>query len=111
MKIYVGNLGFNATEEQIRKLFAQHGQVQDAYIVKERGTEKPRGFAFVMMPDGLQAKAAIAALKGYELDGRSLAVSEAKSKAAESAPRPGRRGSRPGYAGRSGRVGNRRMPR
>ena len=112
MKIYVGNLSFNVTEVQIRELFAQYGAVQDAYLVKERGTDKPRGFAFVMMPNDLQAKAAIMALKGHELDGQPLTVTEAKTKASEAAPRPGRRRSnRPGYAGRSGRVGNRRMPR
>lgn len=111
MKIYVGNLSCEVTENQIHDLFAQHGQVQDAYIIKERGTEKSRGFAFVMMPDGVEAKAAITALKGHEFEGQLLTVSEAKSKGTGIKPQPDRRINRPRYTARSGNARNRHTPR
>jgi RNA recognition motif-containing protein len=76
-RIYVGNLPFNATEDEVRDLFARHGSVQSVSIVNDRETGRPRGFAFVEMDDG-DADAAIRALDGAQLGGRSLKVNEAR---------------------------------
>lgn len=75
-KIYVGNLPFSSTEEQVRDLFSQHGTVTSVSLVTDRSTGRPRGFGFVEMENG--ADAAIAALNEYELDGRNLNVNEAR---------------------------------
>ena len=78
-KIYVGNLPFSATEEQIRELFSKHGTVQSVSLVNDRETGRPRGFGFVEISDeGLEP--AIKALNGYEMDGRALKVNEAQDK-------------------------------
>jgi RNA recognition motif-containing protein len=75
-KIYVGNLPFSATEDQVRDLFAQHGSVASVSLVTDRETGRPRGFGFVEMDDG--AEAAISALNNVEMDGRTLNVNEAR---------------------------------
>jgi len=76
-KIYVGNLAFSTTEDSLRDLFAQHGQVESASIITDRDTGRPRGFAFVEMdPSG--ADAAIEALDQTEFEGRKLTVNMAK---------------------------------
>lgn len=80
MKIYVGNLSFDTTEEALHDLFAQHGAVEEVHMVTDRDTGRPRGFAFVTMPNSNEAQAAIAALNGTDLDGRSLNVNEARPK-------------------------------
>jgi cold-inducible RNA-binding protein len=82
MKIYVGNLSFDTTETKLRELFEQHGQVTSASLVMDRDTGRPRGFGFVEMADAAQAQAAIGALNGSPLDGRSLNVNEARPKPA-----------------------------
>ena len=74
-KLYVGNLPFTATEDQIRDLFAEHGTVESVSVVTDRDTGRPRGFGFVEM-DG--ADAAIDALNGREFDGRTLTVNVAR---------------------------------
>ena len=79
MKIYVGNLSFDTNEDSLRNAFAEHGDVEDVTVITDRETGRPRGFAFVNMPDSA-ARAAIDALNGKELDGRTLKVSEAKAK-------------------------------
>ncbi len=79
MKIYVGNLSFDTNEDSLRSAFAEHGDVEDVTVITDRETGRPRGFAFVNMPDSA-ASAAIDALNGKELDGRTLKVSEAKAK-------------------------------
>ncbi len=79
MKIYVGNLSFDTNEDSLRNAFAAHGDVEDVTVITDRETGRPRGFAFVNMPDSA-ARAAIDALNGKELDGRTLKVSEAKAK-------------------------------
>ena len=79
MKIYVGNLSFDTTEDTLRDAFAAHGEVQDVAVITDRDTGRPRGFAFVTMPDSA-ARAAIEALNGKELDGRTLNVNEARAK-------------------------------
>jgi RNA recognition motif-containing protein len=78
MKIYVGNLSFNTSEQQLRELFEAHGAVASATLVMDRDTGRPRGFGFVEMNDDAQAKAAMAALHGKNVDGRDLTVNEAK---------------------------------
>jgi RNA recognition motif-containing protein len=78
-KIYVGNLPFSATEEQVRTLFSQHGTVQSVNLISDRETGRPRGFGFVEISDnGLEP--ALKALNGYEMDGRALKVNEAQDK-------------------------------
>jgi RNA recognition motif-containing protein len=78
--IFVGNLDFGATESSIRSLFEQYGTVDRVNVVTDRDTGRSRGFAFVEMSDSAQAERAIASLNGYQLDGRSLNVNEARPK-------------------------------
>ena len=75
-KIYVGNLPFSASEDQVRNLFSTHGEVTSVAIITDRETGRPRGFGFVEMESG--AEAAIETLNGTEMDGRNLNVNEAK---------------------------------
>ncbi|NGX15038.1 RNA-binding protein [Wenzhouxiangella sp. XN24] len=83
--IYVGNLPFTATEEEVRGLFSPFGDVQSVKIVSDRETGRPRGFGFVEMPDA-DADNAIKALEGHEMGGRALKINEARPRA----PRPPR---------------------
>lgn len=78
MKIYVGNLSFSTTEEQLREKFAEYGEVEEVTVVTDRYTGRSRGFGFVTMPNSEEAKAAIEALNSLELDGRPLNVNEAR---------------------------------
>jgi RNA recognition motif-containing protein len=78
MKLYVGNLSFETTENDLQDLFEQHGQVSETSLMMDRMTGKSRGFAFITMNDDTQAKAAMAALNGKELNGRALNVNEAR---------------------------------
>ena len=78
MNIFVGNLAFSATEEDLRQLFEQYGTVEKAQIIMDRDTGRARGFGFVEMPDSREARAAIAGLQGKELAGRVVNVNEAK---------------------------------
>jgi cold-inducible RNA-binding protein len=77
MKIYVGNLSFQTSEQQLSAAFEGHGPVQSANLVMDRETGRPRGFGFVEMADD-DARKAIDAMNGMELDGRQLTVNEAK---------------------------------
>ena len=77
-KIYVGNLPFSSTEDELRGVFAQHGDVQSVNVITDRDTGRPRGFAFVEMADAASASSAIQALDGSELGGRNLRVNEAR---------------------------------
>jgi cold-inducible RNA-binding protein len=79
--IFVGNLDITATEQQLRELFAAHGAVETVTLVKDRDTGEPRGMAFVEMAQAMEAKGAIAALDGHELNGRPMRVNEARAKA------------------------------
>ena len=81
MKIYVGNLSYEANEDALRELFAKFGQVDEVAIITDRQTGKARGFAFVTMPDSGQGQAAITGLNGSQFDGRALVVNEARPKA------------------------------
>lgn len=86
MNIYVGNLSFKASEDDLRDAFSAFGQVDSAAIIKDRVTGRSRGFGFVEMPNNDEANAAITGLNGQELMGRNLTVNEAR-------PRGERRGS------------------
>ena len=90
--IYVGNLPFSATEDQLRDLFAAYGEVDSARVMTDRETGRPRGFGFVKMNDA-EAEAAIKALDGKDFGGRNLRVNEAEERK-PSGPRPARTGSR-----------------
>jgi len=79
MNIYVGNLSFSTTEEDLRQLFVQFGQVDAVSIIKDKFTGRSRGFGFVEMPDSSQAQAAIAEMNGKDLGGRGLKVNEARA--------------------------------
>jgi cold-inducible RNA-binding protein len=86
MKLYVGNLSFETTENDLQDLFEKHGAVNEVHLMMDRMTGKSRGFAFVTMNDDTQAKAAISALNSHELNGRALNVNEARPR--EERPRP-----------------------
>src|SRR5512138_719821 len=77
-KLFVGNLSFNTTENDLRDAFAAHGTVVEANIVTDRATGRPRGFAFVTMGSPEEAQKAIDAMNGATLDGRNLTVNEAR---------------------------------
>ena len=80
MKIYVGNLSFDTTEDSLRELFGQHGDVDEVSIVTDRDTGRSRGFSFVTMTNDGQAQAAMSALNGTDLDGRALNVNAARAR-------------------------------
>ena len=77
-KLFVGNLSFNVTENDLQDAFAAHGTVTEANLMMDRMTNRPRGFGFVTMSTPEEAQKAIAALNGQELDGRALTVNVAK---------------------------------
>lgn len=77
-KLYVGGLPYSATETQLTSLFAEHGTVESARVIADKFTGQSRGFGFVEMSTAEEAKAAITALNGSQMDGRSLTVNEAK---------------------------------
>ncbi|HXF93883.1 MAG TPA: RNA-binding protein [Nitrospiraceae bacterium] len=77
-KIYVGGLPYSTTEQQLSELFAAHGNVQSARIITDKFTGQSRGFGFVEMATDEEARAAIAALHGTQLGGRTLTVNEAR---------------------------------
>jgi RNA recognition motif-containing protein len=78
--IFVGNLSFSSTEQDIRRLFEAYGQVDRVNIVTDRDSGQPRGFGFVEMSDNSEGDRAIAALNGHEVGGRALNVNEARPK-------------------------------
>jgi len=77
-KIYVGNLPFSATEDEIREKFEEFGSVMSVNLITDRDTGRPRGFGFVEMENGEEADASISALDQTEMDGRKLNVNEAR---------------------------------
>jgi RNA recognition motif-containing protein len=80
MNIYVGNLSYNVTEDNLRQTFEAFGQVTTATIIKDKYSGQPRGFGFVEMPDQAEAQTAIKNLNGKELLGRQLNVNEAHAR-------------------------------
>ena len=102
VKIYVGNMSFNTSEDELRTAFAEHGSVDEVAVITDRDTGRPRGFAFVTMPDS-DARSAIEAMNGKELDGRTLVVNEAHEKGGRGGGGGGGRG-----RGGGGRGGDRR---
>jgi RNA recognition motif-containing protein len=91
VNIFVGNLAFSATDQDLRQLFEQYGVVDKVNLITDRETGRPRGFGFVEMPDSRAAQAAITGLQGKELAGRAITVNEAKPRE----PREPRRSPRP----------------
>ena len=98
MKLYVGNLSFNTSSEDLRDLFSQAGTVETANVVEDRDTGRSRGFGFVEMATKEEGEAAIAQFNGKEFGGRNLTVNEAR-------PREERGGGRGGYGGGGNRGG------
>ena len=83
-KLYVGNLPFSATENDLESIFAQYGKLDSLTIVRDRESGQPRGFAFVEYGDDAAAEAAIAATNGMQVGGRALMVNEARPQAPRS---------------------------
>src|SRR5512138_2420876 len=78
VKLFVGNLSFEVRDEDLRSAFEPFGQIESAAVVRERGSSQSRGFGFVEMPSRTEAQAAIEAMNGKELLGRTLSVNEAR---------------------------------
>ena len=78
MNIYIGNIPFSATADDLRQLFEPYGEVETVKLITDRETGRPRGFGFVTMPDAREAKAAISGLSNSAIAGRSLRINEAK---------------------------------
>ncbi len=79
-KLYVGNLPFSVTEDELRDLFARHGEVQSVNVIMDRETGRPRGFGFIEMGDSSAASDAMRALDGSDLGGRNIKVNEAQDR-------------------------------
>ena len=111
MKLYVGNLSFQTSSEDLQQLFAQAGTVESASVVEDRDTGRSRGFGFVEMSVNAEAQTAITELDGREWNGRALKVNEALPKGEGGGGRGGRPGGGGGGGGRGGFGGKRREPR
>ncbi len=98
MKLYVGNLSFQTSNDDLKQLFSQAGTVESASVVEDRDTGRSRGFGFVEMATKEEGEAAIAQFNGQEFAGRALTVNEAR-------PREDRGGGRGGYGGNRGGGG------
>jgi RNA recognition motif-containing protein len=111
-KLYVGNLNYNTTEEELREVFGEDGrQVQEVAIIMDRETGRPRGFAFVTMATEADAQAAIDALNGQNLGGRTIKVNESQDRRGpRNGAGGGHRGGRGGGGG-GGRGGRDRFER
>ncbi len=96
MNIYVGNLAFTVSGEDLKRTFETFGQVASADVIRDRYSNQSKGFGFVEMPSSSEAEAAISALNGKELNGRTLTVSEAR-------PKTNNKNRGGGFAGSGGR--------
>ena len=105
-KLFVGNLSFNVTENDLQDTFAAHGTVLEANLMTDRMTGRPRGFGFVTMSNEQEAEAAITALNGATVDGRALTVNVARAR--EERPGGGGGGGGRGYGGGGGGGGRER---
>ena len=103
MKLYVGNLAFQTSSQELQQLFAQAGTVESANIVEDRDTGRSRGFGFVEMASREEGEAAIQQFNGKELNGRALTVNEARPR--EDRGNRGGGGGRGGFGGGGGRGG------
>lgn len=113
MRIYVGNISYETTEQDLREAFEAHGEVNDCALIKDRDTGRSKGFAFIEMPTSEEGQSAITTLNGKELSGRTIVVNEARPRVERSfgggGRGPGNSGG--GYGndrGRRGGGGNRR---
>ena len=104
-KLYVGNLPYRLRDSDLQDMFAEHGTVDSAQVIMDRDTGRSKGFGFVEMSSDQEAQAAISALNGRDLEGRSLTVNEARPR--EDRPRGGGGGGggRGGYGGGGGGGG------
>lgn len=103
MNIYVGNLPFSITEDDLRQAFGKYGTVGEVNLIRDQFSGRLRGFGFVEMADSSQGNAAIEALNGSDLSGRAITVNEARPRAERGDS--GGRGGRPGGGGGGGRPG------
>ncbi len=103
-KLYVGNLPYSVGDSDLQRMFEPHGTVQSAQVIMDRDTGRSKGFGFVEMGSDQEAQAAIAALNGNEVEGRSLTVNEARPKT-EGGGGGGGGGGRGGYGGGRGGYG------
>lgn len=100
-KLYVGNLSYSVTKNELEQMFAAHGKVASVQVITDRETQRSKGFGFVEMGSETEAQAAIAALNGKSVEGRALTVNEARPQEA----RPGSGGRGPYGSGRGGAGG------
>jgi len=107
-KLYVGNLAYGVTDSDLQQMFGAHGTVQSAQVIMDRDTGRSKGFGFVEMSTDQEAQAAIAALSGKEVDGRTLTVNEARPKEGGGGGGGGRGGYGGGRGGSGGYGGGRR---
>ena len=98
-KLYVGNLSYSITSSDLETMFAAHGAVESANLITDRDTGRSKGFGFVEMGSDQEARAAISALHGKEVDGRSLTVNEARPREERSGGGFGGGGGRGGFGG------------
>ncbi|MCI0380257.1 MAG: RNA-binding protein [Gemmataceae bacterium] len=103
-KLYVGNLPYSVGDAELEQLFGAHGSVQSVQVIMDRDTGRSKGFGFVEMGTDQEAQAAIAALNGKEVDGRTLTVNEARPKE-DRGGGGGGRGGRGGFGGGGGGGG------
>lgn len=106
-KLYVGNLAFQTSSDDLQQLFSQAGTVESALVIEDRETGRSRGFGFVEMSSKEEGEAAIAQFNGKEINGRNLNVNEARPRENRGPGGGGRGGNRGGGGGRGGYGGNR----
>jgi cold-inducible RNA-binding protein len=105
MKIYVGNLSRDVTEEDLNKAFGEFGQVDSVAIIKDKFSGQSKGFGFVEMPDKTESQAAMEGLNNKDLKGRAMNVNEARPRTDKPEGRRGYGGNRDGFGGGGGRRG------
>ena len=104
-KLYVGNLAYTTTEDELREKFSQFGEVESVNVIMDRDTGRSKGFGFVEMGSEDAAQAAIEAMNGTEIDGRTIKVSESKPQERRPGGGGGRGGGRGGFGGGGGGGG------